>query len=70
MLAEHWTLTSLNCINLRVSHICNDRRLLSKGNAGMSRATGDRQFLFLNGRPVDLPKVSSRHTNQTLTGIP
>ena len=23
----------------------------------MTRATGDRQFVFLNGRPIDLPKV-------------
>lgn len=35
------------------------RRLISKANSGMSRATGDRQFLYLNGRPIDLPKVSS-----------
>ena len=33
-------------------------RFVSKGTAGMSRAAGDRQFLFLNGRPIDLPKVS------------
>lgn len=30
---------------------------MSKAAVGHSRAAGDRQFLFLNGRPVDLPQA-------------
>lgn len=33
-------------------------RFVSKAGAG-SRGGGDRQFCYVNGRPVDLPKVSS-----------
>lgn len=32
--------------------------LVSKATAGTGRAAGDRQFFFVNGRPVDLPKAS------------
>ena len=32
-------------------------RFVSKAGAG-SRGGGDRQFCYVNGRPVDLPKVS------------
>ena len=32
-------------------------RFVSKAGAG-SRGAGDRQFCYVNGRPVDLPKVS------------
>lgn len=31
--------------------------LVSKAGVGVGRADNDRQFLYLNGRPVDLPKV-------------
>lgn len=30
---------------------------MSKAGAGCGRASGDRQFLFVNGRPVEMPKV-------------
>jgi DNA mismatch repair protein PMS2 len=30
--------------------------LVSKAAAGTGRVAGDRQFFFVNGRPVDLPK--------------
>ncbi|KAK3250410.1 MutL mismatch-repair protein pms1 [Cymbomonas tetramitiformis] len=36
---------------------CHVSGYLSKATAGCGRASGDRQFFFLNGRPVDLPKV-------------
>lgn len=32
--------------------------MVSKAGEGVGRADNDRQFLYLNGRPVDLPKVS------------
>eukprot|EP00884_Botryococcus_braunii_P005905 jgi/Botrbrau1/15315/Bobra.0319s0005.2 len=31
---------------------------VSKACTGLSRSAGERQFFFLNGRPVDLPKVA------------
>ncbi|KAI3431618.1 hypothetical protein D9Q98_004667 [Chlorella vulgaris] len=31
---------------------------VSKANVSSGRASGDRQFFFLNGRPVDLPKAA------------
>lgn len=31
--------------------------MVSKAGEGVGRADNDRQFLYLNGRPVDLPKV-------------
>lgn len=30
---------------------------VSKAGAGWGRAAGDRQFLYVNGRPVDLPRI-------------
>lgn len=33
--------------------------MVSKAGEGVGRADNDRQFLYLNGRPVDLPKVSA-----------
>ena len=32
--------------------------LVSKATSGTGRAAGDRQFFFINGRPVDMPKAS------------
>lgn len=34
--------------------------MVSKAGVGVGRADNDRQFLYLNGRPVDLPKVTNR----------
>jgi len=31
---------------------------VSKGGAGVGRSDNDRQFFFLNGRPVDLPRIT------------
>jgi hypothetical protein len=31
---------------------------VSKAGAGVGRSDNDRQFLFCNGRPVDLPKLT------------
>ena len=31
--------------------------MVSRAGEGVGRADNDRQFLYLNGRPVDLPKV-------------
>jgi len=31
---------------------------VSKAAPGCGRGAGDRQFFYINGRPVDLPKVS------------
>lgn len=33
--------------------------MVSKAGEGVGRADNDRQFLYLNGRPVDLPKVAN-----------
>ncbi len=35
------------------------RRYVSKAGAGSSKSAGDRLFLYLNGRPIDLPKVGA-----------
>lgn len=35
--------------------------MVSKAGEGVGRADNDRQFLYLNGRPVDLPKVQNRN---------
>jgi len=32
--------------------------LISRATAGTGRAAGDRQFFYVNGRPVDMPKAS------------
>lgn len=32
--------------------------LVSKAGLGVGRSDNDRQFIFCNGRPVDLPRVS------------
>lgn len=33
--------------------------MVSKAGEGVGRSDNDRQFLYLNGRPVDMPKVNS-----------
>ncbi|CAI5481515.1 unnamed protein product [Closterium sp. Yama58-4] len=37
---------------------CRVTGFLSRPGAGSGRSSGDRQFFFLNGRPVDLPRLS------------
>ena len=36
------------------------RRFVSRPEVGMAKGSSDRQLFFLNGRPVDLPKVGAR----------
>lgn len=33
--------------------------MVSKAGEGVGRSDNDRQFLYLNGRPVDMPKVNT-----------
>lgn len=42
--------------------------MVSKAGAGVGRADNDRQFLYLNGRPVDLPKVNEGESRQISAG--
>ena len=50
--------------------------MVSKASPGCGRGAGDRQFFFVNGRPVDLPKAARvcnetyRQYNQTTSGTP
>lgn len=39
--------------------------MVSKAGEGVGRADNDRQFIYLNGRPVDLPKVTALHVLRT-----
>jgi len=41
---------------------------VSKAVAGSSRSAGDRQFFFINGRPVELPKLS-KTLNETYRSL-
>ncbi len=46
---------------LRLSPCCARSRVsgfVSMAGTGIARSNNDKQFLFLNGRPVDIPKVS------------
>ncbi|MQM12829.1 hypothetical protein Taro_045743, partial [Colocasia esculenta] len=52
------TFTCLEPLNLSISEGCKVEGFLSKPRQGSGRNLGDRQFLFVNGRPVDMPKVS------------
>uniref|UniRef100_A0A1D1YJX7 Mismatch repair endonuclease PMS2 n=1 Tax=Anthurium amnicola TaxID=1678845 RepID=A0A1D1YJX7_9ARAE len=52
------TFTCLEPLSLSVSEGCNVEGFLSKPRQGSGRNLGDRQFFFVNGRPVDMPKVS------------
>ena len=33
-------------------------RMVSRAGRGCGRAAGDRQFFYLNGRPVDVPRAT------------
>ena len=52
------TATCLESLNVLVSDGGRVEGFVSKAGAGCGRASGDRQFVYVNGRPVDLPKVN------------
>ncbi|KAL6505020.1 hypothetical protein OROGR_024837 [Orobanche gracilis] len=51
------TFCCLDPVNLSISDGCLVEGFVSKSGNGCGRNIGDRQFFFVNGRPVDMPKV-------------
>jgi hypothetical protein len=50
-----------NClepINVTVGNDCRIEAFISKPGSGSGRASGDRQFYYVNNRPVELPRVA------------
>ncbi|TYG90047.1 hypothetical protein ES288_A12G152200v1 [Gossypium darwinii] len=50
-----------NCLepmSICISDDCKIEGFLSRSGQGSGRSMGDRQYFFVNGRPVDMPKVS------------
>lgn len=52
------TFTCLEPVTICMSDDCKVDGFLSKPGQGSGRNLGDRQYYFVNGRPVDMPKVS------------
>lgn len=52
------TFNCLEPVTLCISESCKVDGFLSKSGQGNGRHLGDRQYFFVNGRPVDMPKVS------------
>ncbi|VAI46441.1 unnamed protein product [Triticum turgidum subsp. durum] len=52
------TFKCLEPFNLALSEGCQVEGFLSKPGPGTGRNSGDRQFFYVNGRPVDMPKCS------------
>lgn len=52
------TFQCLEPVSLCISEGCKVEGYLSKPGYGCGRNTGDRQYFYVNGRPVDMPKVS------------
>uniref|UniRef100_A0A803NQQ4 DNA mismatch repair protein PMS1 n=1 Tax=Cannabis sativa TaxID=3483 RepID=A0A803NQQ4_CANSA len=52
------TFNCLEPLDLCISDGCKVDGFLSKAGQGSGRNMGDRQFFFVNGRPVDMPKVT------------
>ncbi|XP_010522786.1 PREDICTED: DNA mismatch repair protein PMS1 [Tarenaya hassleriana] len=52
------TFTCLQPVNICLSEDCRVEGFLSKPGQGSGRNLTDRQYFFVNGRPVDMPKVS------------
>ncbi|CAI9264223.1 unnamed protein product [Lactuca saligna] len=54
-------MSTFNCLepmSLVISDSCKVDGFLSKSGNGSGRNIGDRQYFFINGRPVDMPKVT------------
>ncbi|XP_020878258.1 DNA mismatch repair protein PMS1 isoform X1 [Arabidopsis lyrata subsp. lyrata] len=52
------TFTSLQPVSICISEDCRVEGFLSKPGQGTGRNLADRQYFFINGRPVEMPKVS------------
>ncbi|GLJ47147.1 hypothetical protein SUGI_0995380 [Cryptomeria japonica] len=52
------TLACLTALDFCMSDGCYIEGFVSKPGSGSGRASGDRQFFYVNGRPVDMPKVT------------
>ncbi|KAK7392328.1 hypothetical protein VNO78_20762 [Psophocarpus tetragonolobus] len=52
------TFSCLEPVTLSISDSCKVEGFLSKTGQGNGRNLGDRQYFFVNGRPVDMPKVT------------
>ncbi|XP_020574712.1 DNA mismatch repair protein PMS1 isoform X2 [Phalaenopsis equestris] len=52
------TFQCLEPLSIHISEHCTVEGFLSKPGYGSGRNMGDRQFFYINGRPVDMPKVS------------
>lgn len=52
------TFSCLEPVSIYVSDSCQVDGFLSKSGQGSGRNMGDRQFFFVNGRPVDMPKIT------------
>lgn len=52
------TFQSLETLSLSLSEGCRVEGFLSKTGYGNGRNSGDRQYFYVNGRPVDVPKLS------------
>ncbi|KAL5136555.1 DNA mismatch repair protein PMS1 [Glycine soja] len=52
------TFSCLEPVTLSISDSCKVEGFLSKSGQGNGRNLVDRQYFFVNGRPVDMPKVS------------
>ncbi|XP_045830997.1 DNA mismatch repair protein PMS1 [Trifolium pratense] len=53
-------MNTFNCLEpmaLCISESCKVEGFLSKPGLGNGRNLGDRQYFFINGRPVDMPKI-------------
>ncbi|XP_048232709.1 DNA mismatch repair protein PMS1 isoform X2 [Ricinus communis] len=52
------TFSCLEPVSICISDCCKVDGFLSKPGQGSGRNLGDRQYYFVNGRPVDMPKVT------------
>jgi len=52
------TFKCLEPFSVTTSDGCQIEGFLSKPGPGTGRSSGDRQFFYVNGRPIDMPKVT------------